>query len=373
MGEKAEAVIVIHGLEVGEKDSTRAHVLKALEVVPERGRVIPKGSCGVAGVEGVRLEVHQVGHEHRVMDVYEAYWGDLVTRLSQQSLPIRMRRGLEMLLYWGLSRVWGRIWRYKWLTFNMLSIALVTLLWYYGVVALFLKDFGSNTSILQPVIGGLQSWMTSTSAQWGVKLEAWQPWLVASLLMGVLPVSMVVDISDFTRRYLQNELLSEGLGLRDHIRHRVLRVVQNICESGQYERVTIVAHSFGVVVAVDVLAGYESEARVPLRFITLAGPLEMLAQREDWVGLEIKKCAESPHLEQWFDFYSPEDWFGFPTPPAAAQDRLQPREVRHGVSFMDRLMGATHRRYFGHQEFVHTLLARERPVPSSRHAAGGAG
>lgn len=378
MSRKPEAIVFIHGLEAGQKGSNSERLIASLKLVSEQGRVEQLNEPpAVAGMEGVRLRVRDADQSEWTLDVYEAYWGNLVTRLSQEGLRTRVTRGLGLLGYWIFSKVWVRIWRYKWLTFNMVAMAALTMLWYYGIVALCLTAIGSDPTTLQdltapmvslgadaqqaePIVKG----MVAKLGVWGKEMGGWKPWIVTALVMRVLPVSMIVDISDFTRRFLQNELSAEGQGLKHLIRDRVRRIIWNVCESEpRYERVTVVAHSFGVTLAVDILANYKSAKTVPIRLVTLAGPLELLSHREDWLQPEIDRCASNAHVQEWIDFHSPEDWFGFATPHRSPPNHMQRISLKHGAGLMARLKGETHQRYFVHEEVIHTLLAAPPPPP----------
>ncbi|WP_257463357.1 hypothetical protein [Archangium lipolyticum] len=376
MSGKTEAIVLIHGSEAGQKDFNRDRLIAALEQVPETGEVIRSEAQAVAGVEGVRLRVTRPGQPERTLDVYEAYWGDLVTRLTQEHLVNRVGRGLRVLFYWLHPKVWAGLGKYKWLSFNMAVMLLLMTFWLYGGLTLLFSQAGSDPQFLGNLFGlmpgsteapsmaaSLWGKLVPTLKDWGAMMGSLKAWVIASLVMGVLPVSMVVDISDFTQRYLRNECASpKELGLRYRIRNRVRRVLQNVCESGQYERVTVVAHSFGVAIAVDILADYDSDKKVPLRFISLAGPLELFSRRAEWIQTEIDRCAVNSHVKQWIDIYSSEDWFGFPIPiKKAPQGVVLQKPIQHGLGWLARLTGETHWRYFDNEEVIHELLASEPP------------
>lgn len=365
-----EAILLIHGFEAGQRDSNRERLIEGLEGVHAGGRVARGGATAVDGLEGVRLTLAEPGREARTLDVYEAYWGDLVERLSQQPPRTRALRGLEIVLFWALSPIWLRIWRYKWLTFNMITAAVLVCVWYYGALAMFFSAVGHDPSLLSataaapeggaaaPAVESFTAWLRAASARLGEAMGSWKPWAAATVAMGLLPVSVLVDLGEFARRYLLNEPAgAEIVGLRGRIRGRVLAALYAVAESGRYQRVTVVAHSFGVMAAIDALASYRPAQAPPLRLVTLAGPVELLMHRAAWVRDSLEGCAQNPRLAEWKDFYCSYDWFGLRTPFREEAGRREHHHVGAQSSLSDRVLGRTHRRYFAHAVVVQALLA----------------
>jgi hypothetical protein len=164
--------------------------------------------------------------------------------------------------------------------------------------------------------------------------------------------------------------VGEGLvGLRSKLRARVGATLRAVVESGNYTRVTVVAHSMGAALAVDVLADYRSPSKVELRLVTLGGPLELLAQRASWVGEEIKRCVENPRIVEWADFYSEDDWFCTQTPFEKPGGRTTHHRIEQKASFSARFSGETHYRYLVSPAVLSLLLARP-PPPSEQEDQG---
>jgi hypothetical protein len=367
-----EAVVLVHGINGRSRNECLQLLLHGLEQVPERWKVIRSGLPLVDGLEGQAIHVERTkGDAGRTLDVYEAFWGDLMPSLTQQPVIRRVGQGASLLSYWLFSRVWAGIRKYRWLSLQLVLTTLVVLFWYYGALATFLSASSSESSTLQDLakseflapLAGLLQWI-------GAKMGTWKVWAVATVLLGLVPTNQAVDAINLSRLYLLDWRPGmEAVGVRARTRKRIAQVLRSIVESGNYERVTVVAHSFGVVLAVDVLGDFESNHDVELRLLTLGGPLEVLVHREQWVSKEIEKCVNNEHVTTWLDIYSEEDWLGFRTPGPGQHPKLQHHETSHRASLVDKLLGRTHRWYYGNEEVLAYVLGvppQRLPLPAEQ-------
>ncbi|PPC78011.1 hypothetical protein C4K68_07090 [Pokkaliibacter plantistimulans] len=309
------------------------------------------------------------------LDVVEAYWNDMVPSLSQQPLSTRIQRGLSLFLYWGLSPVWQGWWQRKYLTLSILLSGLMLVFWYYSTLALFaqalVNSSDSSTALLGHWLDGILSTMGS-----------WKLWALVTLLMGVLPVTSVVDAMDFSKRYTAEEAAGPDTpALRLQIIRRVreqirsyLALADSVADSdGQlrpYQRITLVAHSFGTVIAIDVLADLPLSVSPGIRLFTLGSPLELLHKRVPWLLEEQSKCMQRNDLLQWLDITSPADWLA----TGADVDRLDDRRIeqlsiRASGTLTDRLAARIHSRYFDNQQVCQRLLAGQTAPASVPPAA----
>ena len=277
-------------------------------------------------------------------DVTEAYWNDLVPSLTSQPLKTKVLRGLSLLFYWSFSGIWKGVWARKYLTMNMIMSSVVLLLWYFGTLALFAEAVSSSFKEGTAVAQALKAF------------GSWKTWAIATAAMGVMPVALMVDIVDFSKRYIAEEAGGvDGPALRLQIVKRVRDQVLADMGAGPYERVTVVSHSFGTVVAVDVLADLPVPTETHLRSITLGSPLELLAKKASWLNGEKQKCLERPQLVEWVDVNSPVDWLctgaDLPDHPKAKTCSIRPTGT-----LIDRLAGKLHCRYFDNQDVARCVL-----------------
>lgn len=299
----------------------------------------------IPGQTGKRF-LCQSEEAEKTIDIYEVYWQDLVDNLSLKDVRHKFSRGLQIVLYWFTSS-----WRVAKIspTFFVQSsiILLLVLAWYYGIVVLILAALSEQTALtsidfFKRLFDFLATWAT---AGWG-----WQAWIVISALLALMPISinLVIDFIDFFIRYMQNESSRGSPPIRGLLRNRVRMAVDNVISEGSYDRITVLSHSLGVLISTDFLADYRNRQKVQLRYITLGGALESSATVADWMGSEIKKCLDNPHIERWDDFYSNQDWFcsKVPIPSDQPTPKLTSKHTSFRVSLAKQISGESHMEYF---------------------------
>src|SRR5262249_44969046 len=137
----------------------------------------------------------------------------------------------------------------------------------------------------------------------GTVLGGWKLWGLFSVILGFFPVAGLVDLATFVRAYLLNVEVGDEPGLRDRIRRRVLDTLGPVMKNPDYARVTLVAHSFGAIVAMDVAADYALQPGAPrLEIVTLGSPAKLLSLRSQWLQDETLRCDASPSYARWSDF-----------------------------------------------------------------------
>ena len=142
--------------------------------------------------------------------------------------------------------------------------------------------------------------------------------------------------------------------MRHEIVKRVRHQLQDALDREDYTSVTVVGHSFGTVVAVDLLADLPPQ-ETRFRLITLGALVELLAKRAPWLDQEVKRLVERPDLVEWIDVISSSDWFasGSGAPPKGRWREV--KTVSRGT-FVDKLAARTHASYFDNQKAVRVIL-----------------
>lgn len=188
----------------------------------------------------------------------------------------------------------------------------------------------------------------------GEKMGGWSVWLVASALLSLIPVNAGVDIFDFARRYLEDD--TDGRILRAKIRQRISVILDDVLNENIYDRVTVLAHSFGVVIATDMLADYQHSK--PIRYISMGGALKALSYKSEWVEKEIKKCLSNDSLEVWIDCYSDQDWLctKTPIPDGCSSKKIQYKKNNLKFSLLKQISGKSHEHYFTDENVLKTIL-----------------
>lgn len=309
----------------------------------------------IPGQTGKRF-VCQLDDGEKTLDIYEVYWNDLVDRLSTKEIRPKFSRGLGMIFYW-LSRGW-KIMRISPIFFIQATIILaLVLLWYFGVIVLVLSALANQPQLASSAI--LQDFLAPVIA-WATDGLGWQIWLIISALLAFspLPINLVIDFTDFLTSYLRDESIKGTPPVRSLLRNRVKQVVDNVTYEDSYDRFTILAHSLGGLIAADFLADYRDSGGRGFRFVTWGSALESTSSVTAWMQSEIKKCLDNPHIEQWDDFYSNQDWFcsKVPVPSDQPHPKLVSKKVSFKVSLLKQWSGESHMEYFFDSKVLRHLV-----------------
>lgn len=312
----------------------------------------------IQGQSGKRLTYESIATgEIKTIDIYEAYWNDLIDPLSKKNAKDQAIKGIFLFIYWLFSGVWQMARKSRILLFQALIFLLLNVLWYYGSVVLALTSIGQNPSAF-----GLQlpSDLADQMAAIGRSLGGWKIWAATSFLLSLLPIpiSSLVDLTDFTARYLQDETQAGIGGVRDRIRRRVEGILNDVIQEDAYERITVLAHSFGVIIGIDLLADYHPKVKKPIRFISMGGSVEFLSYRSSWVLEESARCLNNPALSHWGDYYSDQDWLCTKTPiPDGEQlNKFSSCKIKLRVPLARQIIGDSHNAYYFERPLLENLL-----------------
>ena len=301
---------------------------------------------------GIRVKVTK-GTNERLIDVVEAYWNDLLPSLAQAGAREKFLRGTSLIVYWALSvGVWRGALQRKYLTLGLVTSAIALVAWYYGTVALFLEAIRNSETA--PAV------FRDTATSVGQVLDiiaGWEVWVVATAIMGLIPVNLLVDIMDFSKRFLSDERVGDsGLGLRVQVRKRVREQTKAALAVANYQKLTVVGHSFGCLVALDLIADLQLPPGLEVRLVTVGSSIELLGRKAGWLADEIDKCAKRPELQAWVDVVSESDFFASGTPQPSGSGKFERRSVPVRGTFIDAVMSRTHGMYFDADATVQAVL-----------------
>ena len=235
---------------------------------------------------------------------------------------------------------------------NTVFTLLLFLIWYYGAVATAFTAIGTNPDVFNLSLpDGWGKWLKDA----GDAMGGWKVWLFASALMTIIPVSAVIDISFASKSYLQNRL-----GLQHKINGRLYKVLSSVNRNAdEYSHVTLVAHSFGVVVAVETIADFDQKKLQVEKLITMGGPLELMQGRSDRVRASLEQVENhlrNGHLANWTDFYSDYDWLCSKSPVSEDIQSFNYHKITTTVPWDQRASGASHSKYFTDWDVMKELI-----------------
>lgn len=359
MSASREAVILVPGFFAKAQDDYLDKLLTiGLTSRLENYRVdVEREPIKIAGQTGRRFTAYSQTNQEKVLDIYEAYWLDLMEKLGEKPPKEQILRGLYLFIYCFTFKFWIMAKQSRVLFIQLMIVMFLVALWYYGIIAVTLTAIGQNSSTLG---FSLPPEWAKTLAQVGQEMGGWSGWVIASILLSLLPtpVNVLVNQIDFTTRYLQDEAELELGCVRDRIRLRIKMMLDDVLKHGDYEKVTIVGHSHGVTIAVDLLADYYNPTQIPIRLISLGGLMELYSYKAQWVSEETIKCLNNSAVQEWADYYSKQDWLCTKTPIPKAENtqKLKSNLIRFKAPLSKQLSGETHISYFFDQIVLEDLL-----------------
>lgn len=352
------ALILLPGLDPVQQDHYRDVLVRNLVTAEASVSILEWGDAGVPDERAACLQVEDGSEKGTTVHVYEAWWGDLVARPEQQTPARAILEGFQLLAYWLHPSLRPAFRQSRFLTLSLVLSSLLLLLWYVGILTAGLAAIGADGSL-----GAL-----STKA--GAVAEAvggHAIWVAVAGLLALMPVNALVAIAGFTRRYLTNMATADETGLRDVIRGRVHRILKST-EGQGYDRVVIVAHSFGTVIATDLVAEMSAPVARQLRLITLGSPARVLAYRSRWLRRTLERAYGTPVIAEWHDYYSEQDWMCTSMFDTEQHDSsFQRHWLERDAPLVDRLTGVTHKAYFRDRAVLRGILAAlgNQEAPSS--------
>jgi len=356
-----EAIIFIHGFYLGRDrnfflDSLSSGFTDVLAIP----RVEEVGEEKIAGYVGKKFMVYTDVDNIKEVDVYDAYWNDLNSKqLSSSDLKSQVLSGVSMLFYWIITKDLIALKNSPPLLVGLGIALLLWVYWFYGIIALVLVALGGYEANLfgLPISQDLSIQIKDGLKQiseFGKSMTNWFAWLGMAALSSFLPINMIVDVADFSTRYLEEN--HEGKSLKAKIRKRVAETLNAVLESGLYDEITVLAHSFGAVIATNVLANYQQNYRV--RCIIAGGSLKIFSSKSKQIEKDIKKCFNNDKIEIWIDFYSNQDWLCTKTPVHEGYDatKIIHKEIKFPFSLLNQLKGKSHDNYSINEEVLKTAL-----------------
>ncbi|MBN9888510.1 alpha/beta hydrolase [Salipiger abyssi] len=310
------------------------------------------------------------GGESRIIDVFEAHWGDLVPDWSQESPWKRFKRGFVLIWYWlfgGFFAASKQGLNTPRTTVAMGVAALLLLLWWMAV-AVFLLQAVSEGGVDLPAWVSALAEAEDSSAPPDTPTDALAPsmpqhtpraegapanmseqadadaatrtaqdgWSLAKVLdalpgiLGSVAVGALLWLWNFgvleqfantaasVKAYLRDEVFGEnGIGIRAKSRIRVRAVLDQLTLGegpGEYSEIYVVGHSVGGAIALDALAECGDKLSGVVLF-TWGSALGLLTQQEQLVEREIYKLyTAEPRIRNWIDVVIRRDFMASKVP-----------------------------------------------------------
>lgn len=349
-----EAVIFIPGLFHEEKGYYFDILREGLEN-QERLNFKSIGEVSILGHAGQRFGIYSEGNLLKKIDIYEAFWLDIIAeqKLSSKDLRAKFLEGTSLLIYWLFSSIWKSFYEAPSLIMGLIASLFALVFWYYGILITIIKDVAEKGNFFGQTIPKDSQWYEYIKIIVAI-LDSWTVFILVGIILsfvGAISLDKMIDQAYFAKKYLGN---LAGIILRNKICSRVKKITDDILND--YDKVTILAHSFGAIIGTDFLADYRSKKT--LKYITLGGNLKLLSYRSKWIKEEIKKCLDNQVISKWDDYYSKQDWLGAetPIPKGSNSAKIERHEFPIQCFFMDRLFGITHIAYLSDPSWAEIWL-----------------
>lgn len=351
MADKRELILFMTGMGAAEPEQYLDKLLSGIgNYCDGKGIAFTQTESG----EGSGRREIEIGGkpDTRHIDVQEIFWGDLRPVFTSESTFHKVLRGMTLMLYWlRIDKLWPVLCHNRFMLANTFVTAALLIAWYLSAVFAGFTAIGANPELWNTGVK-LPQGVAAFFADLGKATGGWYPWVVVSALMALLPVKEVVNISYASKYYLQN---------RNNIYHKLCgrlgKALTEAIASQCYDHITLLSHSFGSVIATEVLANYDIDGIPRLRMITLGSPLLLVTARSPRVTDALNQALAKPGLAQWLDYYSKDDWLCTATPSGNAPACFTSHPISASVPIDEKLLGKSHDLYFDDWQVLAGVLA----------------
>ncbi|CAI3791155.1 hypothetical protein [Rheinheimera sp. MM224] len=300
------------------------------------------------------IQIETADGIHRMIDIEVVPWADLAMKLSAETPARKIMRGMSLLGFWVFNhKVWSVVSGHKYMLLGTVFAVLVTMMWYVGVLSIFVSSIAAAPEPITTEHSDAVQWLFDWGAAWLTQLADWlnsaSLFVLSGIAVTLLPVTAIVDIAYATQNYVLNRN-----SFFNKARLRMTTALNRAARDTKYQSITIVAYSFGTVVAVEALHAYKSNKAV--RLITLGSPLLLVCAISPRVKTAVTGLTEKSQLLQWVDFYSEQDWLCSRS-PLEEGDKFSSFELTATVAFDEKVKGLSHELYFTESDVMDKVLA----------------
>lgn len=275
--------------------------------------------------------IRQFNLEKCLVHIYELDYSEEIAGLYLNEW-VNLLFSISLLFYWlKPDRIWLanekklNFFSYKTLAGGLLLPSLLFIYWYVFSLSFLLISIANilaNSSVkLLLVISSDIKWFFNniffcTNDKISQHIFVWVLvflWILSILFFPLITSGL--EKAKFTKEYLESELL------RIKIRNKVLKVLNAAIVNQDYTEVTIISHSFGVLIGADSIGHALSSSNKSIKFISLGNNLSFLSRNKyNLITGIIKKCISNLresnknkiNIPYWIDYRSESDWLSTP-------------------------------------------------------------
>jgi hypothetical protein len=356
--QRRRAIVLIPGFKREERGLRAAILADNIAAAVESRRLAVAKTAAIAGEAGhsltaatIRGSVPGRDGPDRV-DIFEAYWADMIPNMAEAGPLDKIWSGLNLLVYWLFNwRILGATRISPAISIGLFAGGAIMVLWYVSVLLVAIEalgqadlpDFLKDSAAAQQVLDSIKALAKQVS---GLEI-----WIAAGILLRVMHADDLVDLARFNRDYLENRVIPNSedkrqVGLKDRLRERVIATLERVMAE-PYDEVVLLSHSFGTVIAVDLLRDWPHEDDFRrLALVTLGSPIGVLSYRSPWLKDELDGLLGGKRLARWTDFYSGSDWLCSSVPGQAKAFPEHSIRLDFEAPLAERASGRTHMLYY---------------------------
>ncbi|KDB09181.1 hypothetical protein LIG30_1793 [Burkholderia sp. lig30] len=334
-----ELVMLVPGMARSERERYATRLSDGIEGFLETHRESVQSFRRRSDSSGrAQFDIRLCNGQQKLVDVVEIFWNDLRPPLEKSWIPFL---GYSLVRYWLSLKQWKAIPKTSRPLQRAFCVGTCFLFVWYVLTLLAILHFTQLLSLFLP---------THTESPIG-----WL-WVGATGLLATGFVTSNIDASYAAFCYLKNRE-----GFCDRVRRRVINAFREIGpQFANYQSITLLAHSFGSVVAVDAIAWIMAEPDPAsllraFKFVTAGSPLEFVMSREPAYEKRIRQCVASTLVENWIDFYALTDSLCSKVPFEAERKRSH-AGINLGYTEIEASLGFAHDYYFEHDEVLKAIL-----------------
>ena len=314
-------------------------------------------------MQSVEVTFEGSGEQKRI-DIYEVFWGDIISKNYSSDLPIlkKVIFGLELVLFWLISPIWKGALKNTWMFLGICFSGILLIGWYVSIVGVFLSAV-DNTEIMESVKALFQEAppVDEESMRMGVSIQELpklvsnfftELFIVVGVVLGLFPsvLNLILKVSGFCMKFIKSKLL------RDDVKNRIQAQVNAINKDTSYERITLFSHSLGVAPTLDFLSDYENPSNKRIRNITVGGAISFLSYKSSLFNNYIKDNVNNDQIEEWADYFSKEDWLCSYKTINQYGERFSSENLQMDSSWVYRFSTRNHSKYFEHSTVIEKLI-----------------
>lgn len=306
-----------------------------------------------------RLEfTDNVTEEKRIIDIYEVFWGDVILKNYKEDSPVwqKVIFGIELIVFWFFSPIWKAATKNKWMFTGITFSGLIITFWYFSILGVFISalDAAELFDVFKHKLTEEEQLLMGTKKEYARVVNSFftKVFAISGVVIGLIPslMSMILRVSGFSMKFIKNPMV------RDDVKGRIQLQMNAIQKDDDYQRVTFLSHSLGVVPTLDFLASFNNQTNKRIRFITIGSPVSFMSTKAKIFRQHANEVLENQHLDEWVDFFSREDWLCSYESLGEEGQRVHSEEIQMDSSWLSRMSTAPHLGYFTHSKVIEKLI-----------------